>query len=618
MTDFIRRLVSGDKARFKDGDLDVDLDLVYITDQVVVMGYPAAGLESLYRNRREDARRFLEHRHQKNFWVFNFCPVGENSYPASVFDGRYNGGETPAYPLTTGALTHRAPPLAILPLVAREMRTWLEADPVHVAVLHCKAGKGRSGTMACAYLLTSNAPPQPLQPTRSRTAKEEATARAEQIMDAMPSDEGEDQNLHQDDLSLDGKDPIASELASGTETPSPQAQEQPTDAQSRDITHGTAADNLTQVLELHSSRRMKRPSSPSRKAKQGVSIPSQRRWLYYWSLLLAHQAPRGLWAADADAALPGRRKVRLTQITVRMRELSGMATRLVRAANAVIERTSFAKATGTAAASARGRGLLWASLARYDDELVEQLERWEQYTRERAGDMGRRRAGSERRGDKALADIFRADEWDNGKMVRSFARLGVVGADSVRNEESQTDERVLAQVLHPLTDDKWGALRDKIQQDAGNRLDAAQDTKSEQTSINEGAQTPKNSDGVVLEADREVRVKLYMGQVPMGWFWFIPAFHMPRPGSAAGPSATLALQRKEVDFPIGIGSNIIDVAVSMEWVLEGAQALEPPSREGSLASRQGRGEPAGIASSLHAATAGDFRRVVESKQAAED
>jgi len=88
MTDFIRRLVSGDKARFKDGELDVDLDLVYVTDQVIVMGYPASGIEALYRNRREDAKRFLEHRHGKNFWVFNFCPVGENSYPSSVFDGR--------------------------------------------------------------------------------------------------------------------------------------------------------------------------------------------------------------------------------------------------------------------------------------------------------------------------------------------------------------------------------------------------------------------------------------------------------------------------------------------------------------------------------------------------
>ena len=64
------------------------VDLAYITDRVIVMGYPSKGIEGFYRNRREDAKKFLEHRHGKNFWVFNFCPVKENSYSASFFDGR--------------------------------------------------------------------------------------------------------------------------------------------------------------------------------------------------------------------------------------------------------------------------------------------------------------------------------------------------------------------------------------------------------------------------------------------------------------------------------------------------------------------------------------------------
>ena len=66
----------------------VSTDLAYITDNVIVMGYPASGIEGLYRNRREDAKRFLEHKHGKNFWVYNLCPLKENSYPASIFDGR--------------------------------------------------------------------------------------------------------------------------------------------------------------------------------------------------------------------------------------------------------------------------------------------------------------------------------------------------------------------------------------------------------------------------------------------------------------------------------------------------------------------------------------------------
>ena len=64
------------------------VDLAYITNRVIVMGYPSTGLEGLYRNRREDAKRFLDHHHGSNYWVFNFCPVKENSYPPVVFDGR--------------------------------------------------------------------------------------------------------------------------------------------------------------------------------------------------------------------------------------------------------------------------------------------------------------------------------------------------------------------------------------------------------------------------------------------------------------------------------------------------------------------------------------------------
>lgn len=88
MANFVRRIVSGNKARFKDVHLDIELDLVYVTDNIIIMGFPATGVEGLYRNHRDDAKRFLEHRHGKNFWVFNFCPLKENSYSASLFDGR--------------------------------------------------------------------------------------------------------------------------------------------------------------------------------------------------------------------------------------------------------------------------------------------------------------------------------------------------------------------------------------------------------------------------------------------------------------------------------------------------------------------------------------------------
>ena len=52
------------------------------------MGYPASGIEGLYRNHKRDAVKFLESRHGNNYWVYNFCPIKENSYDASIFGGR--------------------------------------------------------------------------------------------------------------------------------------------------------------------------------------------------------------------------------------------------------------------------------------------------------------------------------------------------------------------------------------------------------------------------------------------------------------------------------------------------------------------------------------------------
>lgn len=84
--------------------------------------------------------------------------------------------------------------------------------------------------------------------------------------------------------------------------------------------------------------------------------------------------------------------------------------------------------------------------------------------------------------------------------------------------------------------------------------------------------------GIVVNADRELRIKLYMGQVCaycfphvipyamswqvfMTWLWFIPAFHI----TPETPSSSFVLPRDDLDFPIGIGKDIIDVELKMEW-----------------------------------------------------
>lgn len=113
------------------------------------MGYPATGVKSLYRNRRDDVLRFLNSRHGDKWWIWNLyvahpcqarpkadthyrCPLTENAYSSESMEGRVS-----RYPFPD----HNPPPLPLLPLAVREMTAWLEPDPQRVAIIHCKAGK---------------------------------------------------------------------------------------------------------------------------------------------------------------------------------------------------------------------------------------------------------------------------------------------------------------------------------------------------------------------------------------------------------------------------------------------------------------------------------------------
>jgi phosphatidylinositol-3,4,5-trisphosphate 3-phosphatase/dual-specificity protein phosphatase PTEN len=103
----------------------------------------------------------------------------------------------------------------------------------------------------------------------------------------------------------------------------------------------------------------------------------------------------------------------------------------------------------------------------------------------------------------------------------------------------------------------------------------------------------------------------------MGWLWFIPTFHMPA-GSEQPDKTKLVLTRKEIDFAIGVGSAIIDIEISMEWLKEtDAERVQPPVRldsEGEKA--QGMDdESTSIAATVQAVAADS---VIKAEQTSED
>ena len=111
----------------------------------------------------------------------------------------------------------------------------------------------------------------------------------------------------------------------------------------------------------------------------------------------------------------------------------------------------------------------------------------------------------------------------------------------------------------------------------------------------------------------------------MGWLWFIPTFHMPQPPPSSDPTqpqpssttSTFVLKRKEIDFPLGVGSYIVDVEISLEWLKDTEiEVVQPPARV--TTEDEVTVEPSGLAATVEAVTAGSVPEVVEAKQAAED
>ena len=76
--DLIREKVSTTKYRYQNKDFN--LDLTYITNRIIACGFPAEGMEALYRNKKEDLVRFFNVYHGRMVKVYNLCAEASHTY----------------------------------------------------------------------------------------------------------------------------------------------------------------------------------------------------------------------------------------------------------------------------------------------------------------------------------------------------------------------------------------------------------------------------------------------------------------------------------------------------------------------------------------------------------
>ncbi|KAL6473002.1 hypothetical protein MHYP_G00191900 [Metynnis hypsauchen] len=138
-----RRMVSENKRRYqKDG---FDLDLTYVTDRVIAMSFPSSGKQALYRNPIKEVARFLDTKHPDHYRVYNLC--SEKGYDPVFFHYRME---------RVMIDDHNVPSLEDMLSYTASVREWMAADPLNIIAIHCKGGKGRTGTMVCTWLIDSD------------------------------------------------------------------------------------------------------------------------------------------------------------------------------------------------------------------------------------------------------------------------------------------------------------------------------------------------------------------------------------------------------------------------------------------------------------------------------
>ncbi|KAF9621914.1 hypothetical protein IFM89_029134 [Coptis chinensis] len=121
-----RHIVSQNKRRYQEGGFD--LDMTYITENIIAMGFPAGDissglfgyLEGFYRNHMEEVIRFFETNHKVASFPFE---------------------------------DHNCPPIQLILLFCQSVYSWLKEDIENVIVVHCKAGVARTGLMISSLLL---------------------------------------------------------------------------------------------------------------------------------------------------------------------------------------------------------------------------------------------------------------------------------------------------------------------------------------------------------------------------------------------------------------------------------------------------------------------------------
>ena len=132
-----RHCVSQQRSRYiQDG---YDLDMTFITPRLIASGCPSFGAERLYRNPYGEMEDLFNSLFKDNYHVVNLCSEEKRQY-----EGLF-GDRVVHFPFPD----HCAAPLELLGACVAEIVRLMQSPQEPAIIIHCKAGKGRSGCVVC-------------------------------------------------------------------------------------------------------------------------------------------------------------------------------------------------------------------------------------------------------------------------------------------------------------------------------------------------------------------------------------------------------------------------------------------------------------------------------------
>ncbi|KAM5156613.1 tensin-3 isoform 2-T2 [Mantella aurantiaca] len=121
-----------------------ELDLTFITERIISVSFSSNCSNETYLINLREVTQMLKLKHGDNYLILN---LSEKCYELSRLNTKV---------MDMGWPELHAPPLDKLCSICKAMESWMNSNPLHVVVIHCKGGKGRIGVVMSSYMHFTN------------------------------------------------------------------------------------------------------------------------------------------------------------------------------------------------------------------------------------------------------------------------------------------------------------------------------------------------------------------------------------------------------------------------------------------------------------------------------